>query len=115
MARRILRRGLGNHKRRVKDLREFAMDMYVKGVVQGSNYMRGRIHNSVSALEYGRGYYVAPTVESEDGHGRINDSGSDVDGAGVGGLVAVDIPVAIPEDAGSDNANYPRPEQVPGT
>jgi hypothetical protein len=33
---------------------------------QGIEYMRGRIHNSVSALDYGASYYVAPTVEGSE-------------------------------------------------
>jgi hypothetical protein len=49
------------------------MEMYVKGFGVGGEYMRGRIHNSVSALEYGASYYVAPTV----------DLGTDADGDGL--------------------------------
>lgn len=59
----VLRRGLGNAKSRVKQLKDFGIEMYVKGFEQGGKYLRERIHNSVSGLDYGAGYYVAPTVE----------------------------------------------------
>jgi hypothetical protein len=62
VARRVLRRGLGNPKRRLRDLQQFAFEMLSKGMMQGMEYMRGKIHNSVAGLDYGPGYYVQPEI-----------------------------------------------------
>jgi hypothetical protein len=73
IGRRILRRGLGNPKKRVVEFRNFGMEMYARGFQGGGEYMRGRIHNSVSALDYGASYYVAPSID--DSSDPVGDSG----------------------------------------
>ena len=72
IARAALRRTLGNPKKRMADLTAFAFDLYARGYQQGAEAFRGRIQNSVAALDYGGGYYVAPTVETEDGQRRAD-------------------------------------------
>lgn len=80
IGRRILRRGPGNPKNRVRTLREFALELFQRGFVKGAEYMVGRIHNSVAGLDYGPGYYVPPVVEEEIGESRINEAVGDSHG-----------------------------------
>jgi hypothetical protein len=78
VARRVLRRGLGNPKRRLRDLQMFAFEMMSKGMQQGMEYMRGRIHNSVAALDYGAGYFVPPVIEEDNApEGQCSDPMAD--------------------------------------
>jgi hypothetical protein len=49
----------------MRELRDYGLEMYVNGFTKGGEYMRDRIHNSVTALDYGGSYYVAPTVEPD--------------------------------------------------
>jgi hypothetical protein len=92
VARRILRKGLGNPKKRVRDLREFGLELYIKGVQFGGEYMRGRIHNSVAALDYGPGYFVQPEIlEEVNGESPVLQCSDPESDGGLAGAVAVDI------------------------
>jgi hypothetical protein len=65
IARRALRRTLGNPKKRSRDLAEMMFEMYQKGVNQGRQLENARITYSTVGLEYGEGYPVTQTEAAE--------------------------------------------------
>lgn len=63
IARRALRRGLGNPKQRARDLAELMQEMYFKGVNQGRSLEKLRIQYATAGYSYGEGYGISP-IES---------------------------------------------------
>lgn len=88
VVRKQLRALLGAPKRQIEGLAQFAAGM----MTRGKAIENGRIHNSVAALDYGASYYVAPTVEVEEGQGRADDSVSDGSGHWTDVVRGGDIP-----------------------
>ncbi len=54
------RRTLGNRKKRI----EREQLMVLAAMKQGAEWRMQILHNSTAGLDYGTGYYVAPTVET---------------------------------------------------
>lgn len=59
IARRALRRGLGNPKKRHRDLAELMNEMFFKGVLKGRKLENLRIIYATAGMEYGESYPVA--------------------------------------------------------
>lgn len=58
IARRALRAGLGNPKKRKRDLAELLFEMFMKGVQQGKTLENVRITYATAGMDYPEGSYV---------------------------------------------------------
>ncbi len=58
IARRALRRGLGNPKKRARDLAELMQEMFFKGIKQGKTLENLRITYATAGMEYPADYVV---------------------------------------------------------
>lgn len=81
IARRILRRVLGNPKKRQRDTEALAQEMFSKGVNVGADLMQGRIVNAAAHLTYGEEVNAEIVDGSSVEVSRVSsDSVSDVPG-----------------------------------
>jgi len=62
IARRALRRSLGNPNKRSRDLAELMQEMFFKGISNGRKLENLRIAYSTAGMEYGEGYPVDSSV-----------------------------------------------------